>query len=113
VTSINLAAERLTGWSRLEAINRPVEDIFHIINEQTGESAEIPVKKAIREGLILGISNHTALISRDGTKHQVADSCAPVRDLSGAVIGAVLVFRDVTEEYKRREELRKNESNIV
>ncbi len=110
VTSINLAAERLTGWSRLEAINRPVEDIFHIINEQTGESAEIPVKKAIREGLILGISNHTALISRDGTKHQVADSCAPVRDLSGAVIGAVLVFRDVTEEYKRREELRKNES---
>jgi PAS domain S-box-containing protein len=109
VTTINLAAERLTGWSGLEAVGRPVEDIFYIINERTDETAEIPVKKAIREGVCIDKANHTALIAKDGSLHQVAASCSPVRDLSGTVIGAVLVFHDVTEGFSRHEELRQSE----
>ncbi|MBM3884182.1 MAG: PAS domain S-box protein, partial [Verrucomicrobia bacterium] len=73
-------------------------------------TAEIPVFRAIREGVSVDLANHTALIAKDGAERQIADSCAPIRDASGTVSGAVLVFRDVTEEYRRREELRKNET---
>ena len=56
------------------------------------------------------LANHTALIAKDGTEHQIADSCAPIRDAAGALSGAVLVFRDVTEEYRRREEIAQSAS---
>ena len=58
------------------------------------------------------LANHTALIAKDGTEHQIADSCAPIKDSSGTVSGAVLVFRDVTEEYRQREELRESEERF-
>lgn len=106
VTSLNLAAEALTGWSTTEAAGRPLEEVFHIINAQTRETVDNPVAHALKEGVNVDLANHTALLARDGAEYQIADSCAPIRDASGAVIGAVLVFRDVTKEYRRREKAR-------
>jgi PAS domain S-box-containing protein len=109
VESLNAAAEALTGWATAEAAGKPIDEVFRIINAQTRETAVNPVFRAIREGVNVELANHTALIAKDGTEHQIADSCAPIRDVSGAVTGAVLVFRDVTEEYRKREELRESE----
>jgi PAS domain S-box-containing protein len=105
VERLNRAAELLTGWTTAEAAGRPLEDVFPIINSRTRKTAENPVAQALAEGVNVDLANHTALIAKDGTKHQIADSCAPIRDSSGVVTGAVLVFRDVTGEYLRREEL--------
>jgi len=105
VVSLNAVAEALTGWSSAEATGKPIGEVFCIVNAQTRQTAENPVFRAIGEGVIVDLANHTALIAKDGTEHQIADSCAPIRNTSGKVSGAVLVFRDVTEEYRRREEL--------
>ena len=106
VTSLNRAAELLTGWATAEAAGRPLEEVFRIVNARTRETAENPMSRALREGESTDLANATVLLARDGTEYQIADSCAPIRDASDAVIGAVLVFRDVTGEYRRREELR-------
>ncbi len=103
ILSLNRAAEALTGWSSAEAVGRPLEEVFRIINAQTRETAENPVARALAEGVSVDLANHTALIAKDGTEHQIADSCAPIRDAAETVAGAVLVFRDVTER-KRAEE---------
>jgi PAS domain S-box-containing protein len=109
VSNLNTVSEKLTGWSNAEAFGHAVEEVFHIVNAQTRAPAENPVERALREGIVVGLANHTALIARDGTEYQIADSCAPIRDTQGTIIGAVLVFRDVTEEYLRREQLRESE----
>ncbi len=111
VLTINAVTERLTGWSNAEARGRPVAEILHIVHEDTRQAVEIPVDRVLREDRVIDLSDHSVLISRDGTERQIADSCAPIHDLSGAVIGAVLVFRDVTEEYAQREQLRKSEES--
>ena len=110
VTSLNRAAETLTGWPNAEATGRTLEEVFHIVHAQTREPAANPAIRALREGLSVDLANHTVLIARTGAEHQIADSCAPIHDSAGTVIGAVLVFRDVTEEYRRREELRDSEA---
>ncbi|HNX53579.1 MAG TPA: GAF domain-containing protein, partial [Pontiellaceae bacterium] len=110
VTGLNIIAEKLTGWETGEAAGRPIAEVFRIIHAGTRQNAEIPVDRALRENRIIGLANHTALIARDGTELQIADSCAPIHDADGGVIGAVLVFRDVTEEYRQREQLRDNET---
>jgi diguanylate cyclase (GGDEF)-like protein/PAS domain S-box-containing protein len=106
VVNLNTVAEALTGWTFAEAVGKHVNEVFCIVNAQTREPADNPVFRAIREGLSVELANHTALISRNGTERQIADSCAPIRDIFGAVTGAVLVFRDVTEEYRQREEIK-------
>ena len=100
VTLLNPLAERLTGWTRVEAMNRPVEDIFHIIHADTREPYPVPVKETLAHGTTLGLANHTKVIARDGSECDIADSCAPIRDREGRVVGAVLVFRDVTERIR-------------
>ena len=97
VTFLNGVAEALTGWSQDEAVGRPLPEIFQIVNERTRQPAENPALRALREGPVVGLANHTILISRDGTERTIDDSAAPMRDASGATVGAVLVFRDVTE----------------
>ena len=109
VTSLNSVAEHLTGWTTAEAKGRPAMEIFRIINAETRAATPNPVERALRENIAVGLANHTALIARDGTEYQVADSCAPIHDASGAIFGAVLVFRDVTEAYLRSEQLRQSE----
>jgi PAS domain S-box-containing protein len=106
VTLLNPLAEKLTGWTRGEAAGRPVGDIFHIINKETRRPAAIPVKETLAHGTIQGLANHTVLIARDNSECDIADSCAPIRDRDGQVVGAVLVFRDVTGEYAVQQALR-------
>lgn len=109
VTRLNPIAERLTGWSQATAAGRPIADIFHIINQGTRLPAAIPVMDTIATGTIHGLANHTVLIARDGSECAIADSCAPIRAHDGeSVMGAVLVFRDVTQEYAAQVALRES-----
>src|SRR5271166_2871505 len=94
VTFMNGVAEALTGWPHAEAVGRSLPDVFHIINERTRQPVENPVLRALGEGTIVGLANHTILVARDGTERPIDDSAAPIRDDSGAPVGAVLVFRD-------------------
>jgi PAS domain S-box-containing protein len=100
VTFLNGAGEALTGWTQAEAMGRPLTEIFRIVNHRTRRAVENPALRALREGRIVGLANHTLLIARDGTERPIDDSAAPMRDGSGASIGAVLVFRDVTERQR-------------
>jgi PAS domain S-box-containing protein len=109
ITSLNGIAERWTGWTTTEAQGRAIATVFRIVHADDRSEVEIPVGRAMREDRVIGLANHTALIARDGSERQIADSCAPVHDANGAVIGAVLVFRDVTEEYHRRDQLRESQ----
>ncbi|MHB8120800.1 MAG: PAS domain S-box protein [Desulfuromonadaceae bacterium] len=106
VTRLNPITAQLTGWTQAEAAGRPVDEIFNIINKDTRQPAPIPVMDAIMHGTIQGLANHTVLIARDGSEYDIADSCAPIRNSDGQVVGAVLVFRDVTEEYAVQQSLR-------
>ena len=112
VTSMNPEAERLTGWKSSDACGKPLEKVFNIINAKTLEKAESPVAKVIATGNIVGLANHTMLIAKNGSKHQIADSGAPIKDEDGEITGVVLVFRDVTEEYRIQEELQNNEEKL-
>jgi len=107
IVRMNPIAEQLTGWSTEKALGKPLLQVFNIINAVTGQTAENPVNKVLKTGKIVGLANHTLLISRNGKKAQIADSAAPIHDKDGETIGVVLVFRDVTEEYRIREELQK------
>ncbi len=100
VTFLNPSAEALTGWTDLDAKGLPLERIFPIVNEETRRTVENPVTKALREGAVVGLANHTLLIRKDGTETPIDDSAAPIRDVAGQGIGVVLVFRDVTERRK-------------
>jgi PAS domain S-box-containing protein len=98
VTFMNPIAEKLTGWSQREAVGLPLETSFRIVNEVTRQGVENPVKKALRKGQIVGLANHTILISKQGAEFAIDDSAAPVREPGGEIVGVVLVFRDVTEK---------------
>ncbi len=98
VEFMNNVAEELTGWSMAEAIGKPLQQVFHIIHELTREDAENPVEKVRRMNTVIGLANHTALVSRNGTEYVIDDSAAPIRDKDGSMIGIVLVFRDVTDQ---------------
>ena len=112
VTFMNGVAEKLTGWPVADALGRPLPEVFRIINERTREAAENPALRALSEGTIVGLANHTLLVARDGTERPIEDSAAPMRDGSGALIGAVLVFRDATDR-RRAEEVRARLAAIV
>ena len=97
VTLLNPLAQRLTGWTLAEAIQRPIEEIFRIIDQVTRLPSEVPVRETLARNAPHVLASRTILISRDGTERDIADSCAPIRTRSGQMVGAVLVFRDVTE----------------
>ena len=112
VTRLNTVAERFTGWSGTEAIGRPAEDVFHIINQKTRRPALLPVAETLAQGTIYGLANDTVLIARDGSECAIADSCAPIRNRAGDVVGTVLVFRDVSREYATQAALRDSATRI-
>lgn len=97
VAFLNPVAEQLTGWKLADARNQHLDTVFHIVNEGTRKAVESPVAKVLRDGGIVGLANHTLLIAKDGTERPIDDSAAPILDAFGAILGVVLVFRDVSE----------------
>ena len=112
VVFMNPIAEGLTGWGHDDARNRPCADVFHIVNETTRRPVESPVSRVIREGVIVGLANHTVLIARDGAEHPVDDSGAPIRDADGNLVGTVLVFRDIGDRRDAELALRESEARF-
>ena len=108
VTSLNPVAESLTGWTHEEARGIRLDEVFRIVNEESRAPAENPAMRALSEGQIVGLANHTVLIARDGSARAIDDSAAPIRDDLGNVIGVVLIFRDITD--RRRDEARLRQS---
>jgi PAS domain S-box-containing protein len=96
VTYLNAVAESLTGWTREEALRQPLDAVFRIVNEETRLPVENPAVRALREGVIVGLTNHTVLIRKDGSDRFIDDSAAPIRNDRGEVSGCVLVFRDIS-----------------
>jgi PAS domain S-box-containing protein len=96
VDFLNPVAEGLTGWTLSDAKGRPLTEIFHIINETTRQPVDNPALRALSEGRIVGLANHTLLVARNGVEHPIDDSGAPIRDVDGRIIGSVLVFRDIS-----------------
>jgi PAS domain S-box-containing protein len=105
ITYMNGIAEKLTGWTNTDAREQPLADVFRIINETTRQQVESPAGLVIRSGHIVGLANHTVLISRDGTERPITDSAAPILDDAGRILGVVLVFRDFTEQRRAEEAL--------
>ena len=104
VTFMNGVAQSLTGWEQEEAVKKSLEEVFRIVNEETSRPAENPVIRVIREGEVMGLANHTVLISRDGTERPIDDSGAPIKDAQGKIIGVVLVFHDISERRRAEKE---------
>ncbi|MCK5045539.1 MAG: PAS domain S-box protein, partial [Candidatus Heimdallarchaeota archaeon] len=102
---MNPVAEDLTGWKEEESVGKNIKEIFHIVNEKTGDEVENPVTKVLKDGLIAGLANHTILIAKDGSRIPIDDSGAPVRDKDGNITGVVLIFRDITERRKAEKEI--------
>ncbi len=109
ITYMNGVAQSLTGWTAAEAQTLPLDRVFRILNESTRQPVGSPVLRALREGVIVGLANHTVLIRKDGSECPIDDSAAPIRDELRRVAGCVLIFRDVSvqrrEEQARAEQL--------
>ena len=103
ITFMNAVAEELTGWSLRDALDEAGDEVFRIVNEHTRSAVESPVTKVLREGMVVGLANHTILVRRDGTEVPIDDSGAPIRDSDGKTTGVVLVFRDITERKQAHE----------
>ena len=104
ITYLNSVAEDLTGWQTPDAIGKPLEDVFRIINEESRLPAENPVTKVLVRGQVAGLANHTVLIARDGHERSIGDSAAPIRGEHGPIMGIVLVFRDMTRQREAERE---------
>ena len=105
VAFLNASAEAMTGWPASEALGRGLDEVFKIVNERTRAAVQNPAHLVMRSGNVVGLANHTVLIHRDGSERPIADSAAPIRDSAGIVAGAVLVFRDVTEQRRAEDAL--------
>lgn len=113
ITFMNPIAETLTGWTLAEARQKPLADVFRIVNEQTRETVENPIDKVRRLNRVVGLANHTILISKSGQEFAIDDSGSPIRDASGKMAGIVLIFRDVTQQRNLEAALRSNERLAV
>lgn len=109
IARMNPIARQLTGWEGADAVGLPLDEVVHIVNARTGKPADNPVKTVLRHGEVVGLANHTELVARNGQRYQIADSAAPIRDAARRITGVVLVFRDVSEDYKIREALQQSE----
>ncbi len=113
VTFMNPVAETLTGNDLARAKGKGILEVFPIVNDLTHKPAENPVKKVLEVGRVVGLANHTALLRKDGGQIPIEDSAAPIRDTNGELLGVVLVFRDVTNERKVQEAMRRTEQLAI
>ncbi len=109
VSLMNAVACQLTGWTEEEARGKDLQDVFKIVNQETREAVENPVSKVRRMNKVVGLANHTVLISKNGTEYNIDDSGSPIRNSDGELVGIVLVFRDITREYQMQRTLRTTE----
>ena len=110
INQMNPVAEDLTGWKFIDVKGKKLDEVFRIINEDSRKKVESPFTKVIREKTVVGLANHTLLLSKDGREIAIADSGAPIRDIHNEVKGVVLVFRDQTEERQHQRELTASET---
>ena len=109
VVEMNPVAQQLCGWRLQDAKGMHLTMVFNIINARTRKPVENPVNNVLKTGKILGLANHTVLLSKNGKEYQISDSAAPIKNKDGIIIGVVLVFSDVTEKYNAEEVVRQNE----
>jgi PAS domain S-box-containing protein len=109
ITFINPVAQKLSGWSEAEAIGAPIQDVMRIVNETTRATVENPLAAALKKGCVMGLANHTVLLAKGGEEIPIDDAGAPIRDDRGMIVGAIVVFRDISA--RRRTERQLRESN--
>jgi len=112
LTFLNPVAVTLTGWQLEETLGQPIQEVFRIINEKTHRSAEDLVVRVLSEKRVVALANDTALVTKDGREVPIEDSAAPILDSAGNVIGAVLVFHDITEKRRAQAALRESEERF-
>jgi PAS domain S-box-containing protein len=112
VTFLNPVAQHLSGWTQQSAVGAPLPRVFRIINETTRVPVDNPVDRVMQTGRIVGLANHTILLTPDGREIPIDDSAAPIHNAKGDIVGTVLVFRDVTERRRAELELRKGQSQL-
>ncbi len=113
ITFINPVAEALTGWKQDEATGQPMQDVFRIVNEHSRQIADDPVSKVLQSGVIVGLANHTLLLRKGGGEIPIDDSGAPIRDISGHILGVVVVFRDISERRQAEQSLRESDQHLA
>jgi PAS domain S-box-containing protein len=96
VILLNTVAQALTGWTVMEAQDKALTEVFQFVNELTGKSVDDPIARVLRSGGVVGLANHTVLLSRDGRRVPIDASAAPIHLPSGEFVGVVLIFRDIT-----------------
>lgn len=109
VVKMNPVAEKMCGWNLSDALGKPLTTVFKIVNAANRIPVEDPVRKVLETGNVVGLANHTILVSKDGSEYQIADSAAPIKELDGTISGVVLVFSDVTAKYETESKLRELE----
>ncbi|MEI6139048.1 MAG: PAS domain S-box protein [Mariniphaga sp.] len=109
VIHMNPVAETLCGWKLSDAFGKPLSEVFTIINAESRQIVADPVKEVLEKGEIVGLANHTVLVSRNGTEYQISDSAAPIKNKEGAITGVVLVFSDITESYIAQKQIKESE----
>jgi PAS domain S-box-containing protein len=105
ITLFNSTAQEVTGWTKAKAIGQPLNNVFRIISEHSRQPVESPVSKVLREGNVVGLANHTLFIRPDQSEIAIDDSGAPIRDRNNAIVGVVLVFRDIEARRKAERDL--------
>ncbi len=110
INFMNPIAQSLTGWNDQDAVGKPLDQVFRIVNEDTRETVESPVSKVMREGNIIGLANHTLLVTQSGAEIPIDDSGAPIFDENHNLMGVILVFRDITERKLNEKALQESEA---
>jgi PAS domain S-box-containing protein len=105
IALMNRVAEELTGWTQAQAVERPLSEVFRLVDRWTRKPLPDPVEAVIRGGAARELPDQALLLCHDGRERLIADSAAPIRDPSSRITGAVLVFRDVTERRRTEEHL--------
>ena len=112
ITRINLIAQRLTGWTLEDALGKPVQDVANITNVQAGLSRKHPVHAVLGCSGVVGRSRSSSLRAKDGAVHPIEDYAAPIKDSVGKIMGAILVFRDITEELRLQDD-RRHQNDVI
>lgn len=112
ITFMNPVADELTGWKNNAAVGRPIGEVLSLVSEDTGAKIDDPIREALRSGVIGGLAEHTMLISRDGRHIPVDDSASPIRNDGGALVGGVLVLRDISARREVERQLEETHEQI-